>query len=85
MSPTEHEAREYLRWVLGDDWEEALILADAIAGPNTADIGIDDACDRAVMLVHERRPDIAWDDERDELVREAWWALWVDNDPTALG
>ena len=70
------QMREFLRLLLGDDWEILLILANAIAGPEATDDQIYAAQQRAVHLVRLTSPH--WREELNTEVARAWLTLWLE-------
>ncbi|MBV8949627.1 MAG: hypothetical protein JOZ99_02035 [Actinobacteria bacterium] len=73
--PARREAELYFRWLLGDDWEQCLADAGALVPPDDSADALLGACERAIDVAHHRRADLDWSDDRDELLREAWWLL----------
>ena len=73
------QMREFLRLLLGDDWEILLILANAIAGPDATDDQIYAAQQRAVHFVRQTSP--LWREDMREVVAEVWLTLWLDPRP----
>ena len=73
------QMREFLRLLLGDDWEIMLILANAIAGPDATDDQIYAAQQRAVHFVRQTSP--LWREDMREVVAEVWLTLWLDPRP----
>ena len=70
-----NEMREFMRQLLGDDWEVRLILANAIADPDASNEEVHAAQQRAVA--HVRDNCVGWTPGMDERVAEAWIELWL--------
>ena len=68
-------AREFFRRELGDNWEEALLAASAVARKHEPIPEVVDAQLRAVDLVSEKRR--SWEQRTRDRVAKAWQVLWL--------
>jgi len=73
---TTDEACAFFEELLGENWEEKLLISGALAGPEQ----VDTARDSALRLARQERPEIEWTAARYDMVSQAWLTLWVDMD-----
>jgi hypothetical protein len=67
--------RAFFQRLLGDDWDARLEAAGAAPGEGASDEDIVVARYRAVEFVKSARPDLAWTDDLQDMVDQAWWTL----------